>query len=76
MLHDSECTHEWPHTCTMRLLSAEIQAIRNWMLVHECRAYYVSVARRAYTDVTGQYAVIVYCRDLEIWPMFVLAWAK
>jgi hypothetical protein len=76
MLHDSDSTHEWPHTSTMRLSSVEIRSIQNWMSVHECRAYYVDVTRRAYTTTTGKYAVRVYCRDLEVWPMFVLAWAK
>lgn len=74
MLHESEETHRWPHSRTLRLTSIKIRQMRNWMITQECEHYHIHVRRRAYTAKTGEYAVVVHCRDLTVWPQFVLTW--
>ena len=74
MLHESEETHQWPHSRTLRLSSPQINQIRAWMQEQSCTAYHIHVLRRAYTAATGEYAVVVHCRDLIVWPQFVLTW--
>lgn len=73
-LHKSVETHGWPRSRTLRLSSHQINQVRAWMEEQSCAQYHVSVKRRAYTDTSGEYAVIVYCRDLDVWPQFVLTW--
>jgi hypothetical protein len=73
-LHASVETHNWPHSRTLRLSSNQINQVRAWMSDQSCTQYHIHVKRRAYTLTSGEYAVIVYCRDLDVWPQFVLAW--
>lgn len=73
-LHESEETHRWPHTRTLRLSSPQINQIRAWMHEQSCDAYHIHVRRRVNTCATGKYSVIIYCRDLDVWPQFVLTW--
>ena len=72
--HHSEETHRWPHTKTMRMTSFELKVMQNWLAENCEHSFYIDVHRRGYTSKTGEYAVIVFCRDLEIWPSFLLAW--
>jgi hypothetical protein len=73
-LHVSEETHKWPHSPTMRLSSTRINSMRAWMHTQSCAAYHMDVKRRSYTATTGEYAVIVRCRDLDVWYQFVITW--
>lgn len=73
-LHESVETHRWPHSRTLRLNSSEIQKVRTWMQDQSCTAYHISVRRRVNTWATGKYSVIIHCRDLDVWPQFVLTW--
>ena len=73
-LHASVETHRWPHSRTLRLTNIKIRQIEAWMRTHDCEHYHMSVRRRAYTAATGEYAVVVHCRDLTVWPQFVLTW--
>lgn len=73
-LHESVETHRWPHSHTLRLSSHQINQIRAWMRDQSCTQYHNHVKRRAYTHTSGEYAVIVYCRDLDVWRQFVLTW--
>lgn len=59
----------------MLLTHFEIKTLENWLYELEACAY-VRVKRRGYTDITQKYAVVVYCRNLDVFPVLCLTWAK
>ena len=73
-LHVSEETHKWPHTRTLRMTSAQIRNLLDWLHANHIHHVHVDVHKRAYTAQTQQYAVVIYCRDLDAWPTIVITW--